>query len=820
MQTIRLLADSKNQSRTLTDARTQERLFWWRGSDLRIEIALADAGKFLPSSAVGTITVEIKEINSLPSDPALARRVYGSADCDSTFTAADWRGGVKSLIAANFDAADIALDPGEYRLIIRHEGLADGSGFYVREPATGSIAFSGAPANGNTVTIGSRVITWVTGTPGANQIQIDTASPAPIRAATNAQLLVEFLEDDLNVEAVRFFDTVNLTARVPGADGNAIALARTGTAMTVSGATLTGGTTTPAAPKNTYCSTAVTCLEDQSESDALSRPPIPASDYWTKWESDSRYEPIGGGGGGGPAVGMPILASEFGVLISNSAAANNAGWANLIAAAQAEKRNIHFDGSGTYNFSTALTISESGITISGENAEFTRLVQTNNSANLFNISLGGSAHGWGVQTRRITFSNINLYGNGLSVSSGRGVNADGSSILTAQAMVFERVTIRGFAVGYYNRRCDQTTMIDCVVAYNGVGIDYNTSAHSLTLINTGIARSGTVGIIAAGSAGCSIIGGDFGNQPLDIKVAPACPLTLIGSNHESNLGGTEVILVENNAKLIAHGTWFLKGGGIDVPRFRVQGGGHLTISGIGDSGDYTTPMIVRDAATSVVVGTTGGGLAGGTQVEHPNGQKYNLQPWSAILSNSGLFSTANAATANNLYTVLDFTAGGPSHLVWHSPGDNKAWRLNGILYGSADPTGAVVANPGTLYLRSGVPGEGKTLYVKESATTAAGWVPVRKPINAITKKTAAYTATDSDRTILCDATSGAFTVTLPSVSFASGLLLTIKKIDASGNAITIDGFSTEVIDGATTKALATQWASLSLHCDGTAWFVV
>ena len=89
---------------------------------------------------------------------------------------------------------------------------------------------------------------------------------------------------------------------------------------------------------------------------------------------------------------------------------------------------------------------------------------------------------------------------------------------------------------------------------------------------------------------------------------------------------------------------------------------------------------------------------------------------------------------------------------------------------------------------------------------------------ASSTKTGAYTATDRDHLILCDATSGAFTVTLPAVASNTGLVLVIKKIDASGNAVTIDGNASETIDGATTLALPAQWNSARIQSNGSAWY--
>lgn len=94
-----------------------------------------------------------------------------------------------------------------------------------------------------------------------------------------------------------------------------------------------------------------------------------------------------------------------------------------------------------------------------------------------------------------------------------------------------------------------------------------------------------------------------------------------------------------------------------------------------------------------------------------------------------------------------------------------------------------------------------------------------KTYTAVTSKTANYTATLADEVIECDATGGAFTITLPAAANSTGLKLYIKKTDASANTVTIDGNASETIDGATTKALASQYASYTIICNGSGWSI-
>ena len=76
-----------------------------------------------------------------------------------------------------------------------------------------------------------------------------------------------------------------------------------------------------------------------------------------------------------------------------------------------------------------------------------------------------------------------------------------------------------------------------------------------------------------------------------------------------------------------------------------------------------------------------------------------------------------------------------------------------------------------------------------------------------------------ERVLLCDAADGDITVSLPKAKESSGRAYTVKKIDATANTVTVDGDDAETIDGAATKVLTSQWETLSIVCNGTAWFV-
>ena len=109
-----------------------------------------------------------------------------------------------------------------------------------------------------------------------------------------------------------------------------------------------------------------------------------------------------------------------------------------------------------------------------------------------------------------------------------------------------------------------------------------------------------------------------------------------------------------------------------------------------------------------------------------------------------------------------------------------------------------------------------TWFVSSSGTTvnqANNWQAVR----AITSTA---TLGWDDNTVFADATSGAITVNLRAATNMTGKVYTIKKTDASANAVTVDPNGTETVDGAATYALTVQYQSVTIACDGTNWYIL
>lgn len=78
-------------------------------------------------------------------------------------------------------------------------------------------------------------------------------------------------------------------------------------------------------------------------------------------------------------------------------------------------------------------------------------------------------------------------------------------------------------------------------------------------------------------------------------------------------------------------------------------------------------------------------------------------------------------------------------------------------------------------------------------------------ITNINNASSPYTVTSIDRTITCDASSGAITVNLPAGSSFNGRILAFVKTDSSANAVTIARAGSDTIAGATSYTLTGQY---------------
>ena len=103
--------------------------------------------------------------------------------------------------------------------------------------------------------------------------------------------------------------------------------------------------------------------------------------------------------------------------------------------------------------------------------------------------------------------------------------------------------------------------------------------------------------------------------------------------------------------------------------------------------------------------------------------------------------------------------------------------------------------------------------------TTTGTVTAKGYTKNLVTKTGAYTLTASDDIVLGN--TNAFTLTLPASSGITGKVYTIKKINTEyDEALTIDGNSSETIDGALTYVIYTVDSGITIISDGSNWQII
>lgn len=250
-------------------------------------------------------------------------------------------------------------------------------------------------------------------------------------------------------------------------------------------------------------------------------------------------------------------------------------------------------------------------------------------------------------------------------------------------------------------------------------------------------------------------------------------------------------------------------------------------------GSPTTALL---AAASLTLGWTGQ-LAvsrGGT------GTSTSTGTGSVVLASSPSITTPTITTSMTLSSAstanLNFSANGGTvtGLFQLDTGGNMVFRQNtsgGMFFdyfstlnfrNNSFTNVLAISNSGVVSILGDV--TPKTNNGASLGTSSLRWLAsyVSAYHHGIRTITATATVAATDSTILCDASSGSLTVNLPAASGQNGRTLTIKKIEPSStaNTVTIDGSGSETIDGATTQVISTQWSSLTIHCNGTAWFII
>jgi hypothetical protein len=261
---------------------------------------------------------------------------------------------------------------------------------------------------------------------------------------------------------------------------------------------------------------------------------------------------------------------------------------------------------------------------------------------------------------------------------------------------------------------------------------------------------------------------------------------------------------------------------------------NLGLGNVDNTSDATKPVsTAQQTALNAKANLSGGAAFTGGQVAVTRAGATALQvTTSAPANGDNVVSVDQTVTlSGSIYLFRGAgSSSGPASLYVQNNGAGAA-ELRALALSTGDAQVTLGVNGGATWAigvdnsdgdafvlaRSNTLGSSNVLRADASGVAILLPLSVPMPIRTVTATAAAAA---SDRTILCDASAGAITLTLPAASTMAGRVLTVKKIDASANAVTIDPNGVETIDGAATRTLSTQYASLTIHCDGSAWWVL
>ena len=209
-------------------------------------------------------------------------------------------------------------------------------------------------------------------------------------------------------------------------------------------------------------------------------------------------------------------------------------------------------------------------------------------------------------------------------------------------------------------------------------------------------------------------------------------------------------------------------------------------------------------------------LTGGVIVTQPANRSA-----SGTSATSGTAVTGTSTIFTKEVSVDDWVA--------FSSAPSTFYRVTAV---GSDTSLTLATSPGTLSaqtvtirkpLQRYVDNSGTTRFLQrfDGSTVVTGTIQTSGIIEPIVAKTANYTVTLNDFTILCSTATAGFTVTLPDAATCSGQIFVIKKTSTDANTLSIAAQVGQSIDGATpvTTALTTKPA-FRVQSDGANWWLI
>lgn len=230
------------------------------------------------------------------------------------------------------------------------------------------------------------------------------------------------------------------------------------------------------------------------------------------------------------------------------------------------------------------------------------------------------------------------------------------------------------------------------------------------------------------------------------------------------------------------------------------------LSGNAQSAALTNKTI--DADSNTITNIENADIKAGANIAH--------NKMAALTANRAVVTDANGvvSTAATTDTQIGYLSGATSAISGNSQSatlQNKTLDNSNIITVRDDrftiQDNADTTKQAVLDLSGITTGTTRTLTVQD----ISGLVGIQGQLRSTSKTTTYSVDASTDDIIYCDATSGAFTVTIPSAASNPRKVLILKKTDSSFNAVTLSG------TGMTTNYLMTVGETAAFQSDGSNW---
>lgn len=180
--------------------------------------------------------------------------------------------------------------------------------------------------------------------------------------------------------------------------------------------------------------------------------------------------------------------------------------------------------------------------------------------------------------------------------------------------------------------------------------------------------------------------------------------------------------------------------------------------------------------------------------------------WNASANSPALAS--GVGTKGDYYVV---SVAGSTNLDGITDWQIGDWAVfNGSVWQKIDNTDGVVS----------VNGQTGVVVLTSFSNVTLNNATINGVTNALVTKTANYTATTVDCTILGNAATGNITITLPTAASVAGRFYVVKKIDSTANTVTVATTSAQTIDGQASKVLSIQYDGIQVQSDNANWVII